>query len=152
MYEVSLVQFNEADAKAIITQCFEIDKEQITQFWSLEQWKEILGADQYLLFVLKHKNKIIGFDLLHYLESDFAHLLKIVLNKEYQNQGLAKQLLEESMLKLRKMDIPSIYLEVESDNHQALKFYKKMNFVEVAIKKKYYSNGKDACAMQLVLD
>jgi ribosomal protein S18 acetylase RimI-like enzyme len=52
-------------------------------------------------------------------------------------------------LKIRKID--RIYLEVAVSNTVAVKFYQSFDFEILVTKKKFYSNGQDAFAMQRIL-
>ena len=46
----------------------------------------------------------------------------------------------------------NVFLEVRTANFSAQALYKKMGFIPVAIRKKYYDDGEDAIVMVLPLD
>ena len=83
---------------------------------------------------------------------DFSHLLKIVIDQKYRGQSLGEKLLCHDIHYFKQNSYESIYLEVAVDNEVAKHLYQKAGFSEVAYKSQFYSNGKDACAMQLKLD
>lgn len=93
-------------------------------------------------------HEIIGFVLfdLSYADS-FAHLLKILVHPEFREKGLARQLLEKSLLGLKNEGLHHFFLEVEEDNHAAQKLYQSCGFKVIHRKKDFYGNGRAALIM-----
>ena len=63
----------------------------------------------------------------------------VYVNFNYRKLGYANKLLNEIPISLKYNHLKKIYLEVSSDNLNAIKLYKNNNFVQVGIRKNYYS-------------
>ncbi len=98
--------------------------------------------------VLIYKEDIIKGFLILYNNIDYIELLVIVVDPLYRRVGIASKLLDYIINKYNK----SIILEVATNNLDAINLYKKFNFIEVGIRKKYYNNLIDAYIMKLVKD
>lgn len=77
-----------------------------------------------------------------------AEIQDILVDKNFRRKGYA-QLLINWLIKETKNN--KIFLEVRRGNINAINLYKKCNFKAVNIRKKYYSDGEDACIMCLEL-
>lgn len=77
---------------------------------------------------------------------DNIDLLGIVVNNEKRGQNIGSQLLEY-LINNYCYHKCSITLEVSVENTPAIRLYKKLGFIEVNIRKKYY-NGVDAILMK----
>ncbi len=125
-----------------------LDQEQFPLPWSLSQWEESLKNNSFkLIFHKEHTS----FCLFHIIE-DQAHLLKILVDKNIRGTGEALRLFNFSceFLKLKKQR--SIFLEVDSENISALKFYEKIGFDTVHISKNFYGKDKNAQKMIYTID
>lgn len=63
-----------------------------------------------------------------------ASIFGVFTKKEYQNKGFASLLMESLLNKIdNEKEITCITLQVESENYQAQKLYKKFGFIETGI-------------------
>ena len=102
----------------------------------------ILGDKNYTVYVY-----IIDDNVCSYLVSldsiDVYEVISIATAIEYRNKQCAQKLLD----KIKNKDI---FLEVRESNLLAINFYKKNNFKQISIRKKYYSEPtEDAIIMKL---
>lgn len=75
--------------------------------------------------------------------------MNIVIAKKYRGKGYSKILLDNLLSFCKStLNLKSINLEVNVENTIAINLYKKYNFVEVGLRKKYYNNN-DAILMTL---
>ena len=75
-------------------------------------------------------------------------ITNIAVNPSYRKQGIASRLLEKLFEVCKENNCTEITLEVRTSNIAAQNLYKKFNFKEEGIRKKYYSdNGEDAIIM-----
>lgn len=107
----------------------------------------ILGLN----FAIFDKDNLIGYVLGNFVE-DIANIDKIAVLKEYQKLGTGTKLLTYFIKKCKNLKIKNIFLEVSIKNENAIKFYKKFNFVETRVRKRYYLDNSDAIEMSLKLD
>ncbi|APC91503.1 MULTISPECIES: GNAT family N-acetyltransferase [Francisella] len=82
-----------------------------------------------------------------------AELLYICVDMTKHNKGLGSKLLENSICYLSKQQIKEIFLEVDVNNHSAIKLYHKLNFSKISLRKNYYKKAdgsqSDAIVYQL---
>jgi ribosomal-protein-alanine N-acetyltransferase len=130
-------------------QILDLDRDQFPRPWSAKDWID-LNWDHHLLYGWCLDDQTVGFALFSLVTGDdVAHLLKICLWSDLRGLGISQQIWDACLLKIRERDAKSIYLEVESHNHRAIGFYKKLNFEPLRIVKGYYSDGSDAIIMQM---
>lgn len=92
--------------------------------------------------VYKEGSNILGY--LYYSDIyERAEINQIEVESFHRNCGIGSKLLE----KMTSIVDKNITLEVRKDNYSAISLYKKYNFVEVAIRKGYYS-GIDGILME----
>ena len=92
--------------------------------------------------VLIENNEIVAY--IYYSDIyERAEINQIEVLKTHRNCGKGSILLEEMIKDVEK----DITLEVRKDNYQAINLYKKYNFEEKAIRKRYYQ-GIDGILME----
>lgn len=118
-------------------------------FWDSEILKEELNSRTSKYIVAKKSNNIIvGFAGIKII-LDEAEIMNIVTKKEERHQGIGKLLLNEIIKISKENNIYLINLEVNAKNTIAINLYKKYNFKEVGLRKKYYNGQDDAILMTL---
>lgn len=118
-------------------------------FWDYEILKEELNSRTSKYIVAKKSNNIIvGFAGIKII-LDEAEIMNIVTKKEERHQGIGKLLLNEIIKISKENNIYLINLEVNTKNTIAINLYKKYNFKEVGLRKKYYNGQDDAILMTL---
>lgn len=134
----------------ILSQIIELDQNVMEYSWSLSVWENFLNNDDYILLYKIEDNFVLSFSLLLCNEFDFsAHLLKIATRPENKKQGHAQAILVQAIDALSLKAYESVFLEVEESNFCAIRLYEKLGFKKLNLIRRFYSNGKDAYAMQL---
>ncbi|TDX50957.1 ribosomal protein S18-alanine N-acetyltransferase [Orenia marismortui] len=115
--------------------------------WSKKAFiNELKNKYSYYLVVTIADN-IIGY-IGGWLIFDEAHITTLAVSKEFRRQGIATGILEEFFEDIRNDNILKATLEVRVSNQGARKLYLKEGFVELGIRKNYYSdNQEDAIIM-----
>jgi N-acetylglutamate synthase-like GNAT family acetyltransferase len=85
--------------------------------------------------IAKINEKIIGFGRIKIYDRTIYELCSVVVDKEFRNQGIGKQMLEKLLANISE----SVYLMTEDTN---IPFYKKLDFevsgkIPLALKKKF---------------
>ena len=77
------------------------------------------------------------------------HILSIGVKPERRGRNIAENLLNEAIRRSMKNRCKKVILEVRRSNSRARKFYQKLGFRHIGIRKKYYSeNGEDALVLE----
>lgn len=84
---------------------------------------------QGLLLVAAINDKVVGFANFFFDETD-AELAAIYLLPKYQNKGIGTALLEKGLAE--NPQVISLYINVEKENHQGVRFYKTKGFEVVS--------------------
>ncbi len=81
-----------------------------------------------------------------YSETSFElEILRLGVLNDFRRRGIAEKLLD-SLIEL--VDMRDIILEVNCENSPAIELYKKKGFINYAVRKRYYPDGKDAILMK----
>ncbi|PSB06712.1 ribosomal-protein-alanine N-acetyltransferase, partial [filamentous cyanobacterium CCP2] len=81
--------------------------------------------------------------------ADEAHITLLGVHPEYRHQGLGQFMLYALLQAAHKRELKWATLEVRVSNQAAIDLYKKFNFQEVGIRKRYYHNQEDALILWL---
>lgn len=124
-------------------------KEDFDEFWNENVLKNELEnpASTYIVAV-DEQNNIVGYAGI-WQPIDEAHITNIVTKKDKRRNKIGTRMLEELIKVAKEKKLKDITLEVNVNNIPAINLYKKYNFKEVGIRKKYYNNTDDAIIMTL---
>jgi len=106
------------------------------------------------------REEINDFDILYnYVEDDEIYgyleiriidgvidIINVYTNEEYRRQGVATKLISYM---LENEEYSRVMLEVNEDNNEAFKLYRKLGFEEISIRERYYGSNS-AIIMQKV--
>ena len=121
-------------------------------FWNYETLKDELNSSFSKYIIVKNSitNSIVGFAVIKVI-LDEADLMNIVTKKDSRNNGIGSLLLKSIINKCKEENLKYLNLEVNVNNTIAINLYKKYNFEEIGLRKKYYNNTDDALLMKLNL-
>ena len=109
-------------------------------FWNYSILKdELSNANSYYL-VAKLDNEILGFAGIKYVLND-ADIMNIVVKKSKRKSGIGSLLLKNIIELCKKLNISTLFLEVNEKNLPAISLYKKFGFEEVGFRKNYYKEN-----------
>jgi ribosomal-protein-alanine N-acetyltransferase len=74
---------------------------------------------------------------------DLMHIQNIAVHPEHQRQGLGRYLLEEALVRGKRLGAKSVLLEVRESNLAAQRLYDSMGFRKVGKRKRYYSHPRE---------
>lgn len=115
--------------------------------YSVEQMHESLRAPSNYAI----RNGEVGF-LLFQLVGDECEIITLAVLPQFQQKGLARELMIELIGVCKAMNVKKIFLEVSVNNEKAINLYKKFTFVEYNRRSKYYADGSDAVLLQLLIE
>lgn len=82
---------------------------------------------------------------------DELHILKVATNPLFEGRGLATSLLDDALREAQRCRARGIILEVRPSNRRAYALYRRLGYVVIARRPRYYSDGEDAIVMFLSL-
>ena len=109
--------------------------------WSAAQINSLLAQSfNHIIYATDELNqRLVGYCFYSHIFED-AEILKIATCLDYQKQGIASQLLTAMVQMCQTTGAERVLLEVREDNHDALAFYQKHGFEQIAVRKNYYDN------------
>ncbi|MDR0739951.1 MAG: GNAT family N-acetyltransferase [Mycoplasmataceae bacterium] len=110
----------------------------------VEQLQTMISNPNYFNLGLFVNNTLISY-MLNTISHDSIDLIWIATHPQYRAQGYATQLIKEIISSHKNTPI---FLEVDEKNNKVINLYKKMGFIRVHIRNKYYSNSHNAIVMK----
>jgi len=126
-------------------------EEEFDKFWNKEVLKDELDnpASSYIVALDENKNVVGYAGIWQPLEE--AHITNIVTKKDKRQNKIGTKMIEKLIDMAKERKLSDITLEVNINNLPAINLYKKYQFKEVGLRKKYYNNIDDAIIMTLEL-
>lgn len=117
----------------------QIEEASFSSSWSREQIADSIGGRYEKVLVCCMKGTVTGY-IMYSMVCDEAELLRVAVLPEYRGGGYAGCLLEKMLDDCRHNNIRSVFLEVREGNAAARRLYDENGFVQISIRKNYYSN------------
>lgn len=131
-----------------ITKVYEVERKSFPFPFGEVLIGNIYYAAPELCFVIESNSEIVGFLLGGYTAiPKRAHILSIAVLEKYRGQGLGRKILTYFLDSIGKLGYLSVKLEVNVDNHKAIKLYEEFNFKIDSRIRKYYQDDSDAYLM-----
>ncbi len=95
--------------------------------------KKMLSNPDFMVFVVRLHHQVIGGLTVHVLQSCYsekpsAYIYDVGIDREFQGKGFGKSLIEEVCRFCRQNGFKEAYVEAESDDTDAVAFYRKTKF------------------------
>lgn len=129
-----------------VDEVFAISEEAFPLPWSKEElMREIQNTGAINLVAIK-ASEVVGYLQCWFTEYD-ADLLNIAIKPEVKRQHLGEELLLHLIEILIEKKVQNLFLEVRVSNSPAQNLYKKLGFITLSKRERYYINGEDAFIM-----
>lgn len=120
-----------------IEQVYDLEKSIFSIPWSKNSFESSVKNKNTLFIVAEEEGEILGY-LGMYIFSDEADISNVAVSKQYRRQHIAKQMMDDILLKAQAAGVKHVTLEVRETNVAAITLYENMGFVEAGIRKNYY--------------
>ncbi|MBM4136735.1 MAG: ribosomal-protein-alanine N-acetyltransferase [Nitrospira sp.] len=145
MIEVTIRQMYPTDIPEVVN----IERTIFTTPWSETSFLQEINNLYSIKKVAVLNNTTIGYVCANHILNE-NHILNLAVHPEFRRCGIATKLTKEVLKELKEKGCDFVYLEVRGSNLSAKKFYEKLGFVIVAIRKDYYTLPReDAIIMAL---
>jgi ribosomal protein S18 acetylase RimI-like enzyme len=126
------------DAKKML----EVNLKNLPENYPLYQWIFFLGKGAFSFVAETETGDIVGYSLALILQNSKAIIASIAVEVEYRRKSIAKKLLLNSILALKKEGVLNISLHCRVSNH-AQELYKKLGFSLIETVPHYYFNPRE---------
>ncbi|MBQ6559393.1 MAG: tRNA (adenosine(37)-N6)-threonylcarbamoyltransferase complex transferase subunit TsaD [Erysipelotrichaceae bacterium] len=124
-----------------------IENEAFTKPWDRDYFIHEIDENEFSeLYVYRVDNEIIGYVDLWYMFEN-CDLTKIAIKRDFRHHGYGNRLLNEAMKIAKDKGSEFMHLEVDVNNEDAIRLYRKNHFEVVRTREKYYENQDDAYDM-----
>lgn len=111
----------------------------------LNFFNQTLSNENFKFIKLVLEKQIIGFLQFSLNKSD-CDIISIGVTQKFQKMGYGKLLVEY----LKSLNLKNIFVEVSTNNINAIMFYYSLNFLKIGLRKNYYKKQKsDAILLKL---
>ena len=141
-YKLDKTSTQDNASQQVLAQLAQIESELfVHDAWSAAQINSLLTQPfNHIIYATDELNqRLVGYCIYSHVFED-AEILKIGTCLDYQQQGIASQLLTAMAQMCQATGAERVLLEVREDNRAALAFYQKHEFEQIAIRKNYYDN------------
>lgn len=143
MSNLSISLMEECDLEGVL----EVSSLSLKESWSKGAYQKELSNPIAKYLVAKENNKVIGFAGVWTI-IDEGHITNIAVHPNFREKGIGGKLLSSLIENCKDWGCNALTLEVRASNLPAQNLYKKYNFKEEGIRKKYYKdNNEDAIIM-----
>ena len=130
-----------------IAQIAQLEQRCFEDAWPKELLADVLTYSFLHGFLIEDNGKILGYCCLRIL-FETADVDNIAVDEAERGKGYGDILLTLMETRAVAMGATECLLEVRVSNTAARGLYEKHGFVEIGVRKKYYSNGEDALVMR----
>ena len=142
MTEILLRSLLEKDLPAVLA----IEESSFLSPWTRASFLHELHSPYSQLTVAEQRGEVIGYLCCWYV-ADEVHILDVAVRPESRRQGAGARLLRHALVVGQRKGAQSANLEVRRSNLPAIALYEKFGFQQVAVRRRYYTNGEDALLM-----
>jgi len=103
---------------------------------------ELIGVPHSRVWGIKDGVRLLAYAVV-WVIADEGHLANLAVAPESRRRGLARRLLQESLLDARRRGAAAVYLEVRASNRAAQALYLSAGFRLVGTRAKYYENNQE---------
>ena len=115
--------------------------------WSVEQfWSELAQSTRRYLVALDD-GEVVGYAGLFLLPPD-ADIQTVAVRADRQGEGIARRLVTDLLAMADEWGATHTMLEVRADNDAATALYRRLGFVPISTRPRYYPDGGDAVIMR----
>ncbi len=141
---MELIKLNKNNLKDVV----KIDNSAFAHCWSEQIFLDELNTttrEYYGFFEKDLLVSYIGLDIVF----ENCDIIRLAVHKDFQNKGIAKQLLQAVFKELKQKNVSKIMLEVSDVNTYAIKLYQSVGFNKIFERKNYYEDGSNALIFEL---
>jgi [ribosomal protein S18]-alanine N-acetyltransferase len=130
-----------------VTQCVEIADESSLSFWSEDAYHRELSRTDTIAVAAAELHHVLGFIIGRIVAGPEAEIYNIGVRAEVRRAGIGRSLIDSFVHECRKLNVNSVWLEVRISNLSAIRFYEEADFVQVSVRKGFYSNPPEAALL-----
>lgn len=142
--DITICPMNEADLDEILI----IETASFPNPWTRTHFLDELNSPHaFPLVAFGPEGRLIGYICPMFL-LDEGHIMDVAVHHDFRGHGVGRMLVERVLEECRERGADFVSLEVRPSNQSAIALYRKLGFVEIGRRKRYYQDGEDAILME----
>lgn len=111
--------------------------------WTRGLFRDCLNGRE-ACWIAEYRGEVVGHGIFATGAGE-AHLLNVCVARDYQGQGLGRELVMLLLEEMARAGAQTVFLEVRPSNHVAARLYESLGFNEIGRRPDYYPthNGKE---------
>ena len=126
-----------------LSDCNEIDRLSFSSPWSPKEFEKELDNAIAHYFVAEVNDRAVGYGG-YWWTFDEAQITNIAVHPDFRKMGIGQAILKRMIEDVNDGFVKTLTLEVRKSNIAAQNLYKKLGFVQVGLRPKYYERTEDA--------
>ncbi|MFA9464310.1 MAG: ribosomal protein S18-alanine N-acetyltransferase [Velocimicrobium sp.] len=133
-----------------LNQVCAIENDMFSMPWTQQSFLDSLLILDNIYLVAEKETSIVGYCGVWVIANE-GQINNIAVKKEYQNQGIGKQILQFLFREGQKKQIQQFTLEVRKSNQIAILLYQTLGFVNLGIRPNFYERPKEDAVIMTVI-
>lgn len=129
----------------------ELHRQCFTRAWSIDEITNLFEKNTTIIIIAKTTSDVCGFNIMRQTQEE-AEILSVAVKPKFRNQKIGERLMRTAITKLITDKVPSLFLEVEETNKNAIRLYQNLGFNKVGEREGYYKKNNDNNAIIMHLD
>ena len=119
--------------------------------WKQEDFRKAIENPQAVVTVAEDSDGVFGYVVL-YFAADEGEVPSVAVSADKRGRGAAKALMQEAFDEAILHGVKKVFLEVRESNVAARGLYDGLGFLQVSIRKNFYTNPtENACLMMCLI-
>ena len=133
-----------------LAQIVQIETQSFADPWSDTLLRQMVSSPDVLFNVALLDGRVVGYIVLRTIQ-DEAEIYNLAIVPVARRQGIARQLLQNTLCMINGAGVCAVYLEVRAKNIAAIQLYQAAGFAQVGVRPGYYTNPADDAILMCLL-
>lgn len=152
MTEILLDRHRTVGREAVLDALMEIETRTFSDPWRREMFSSSMTVGNVRFFTAEEEGTVVGYLLLMEIAPE-AEILNLAVDPDRRREGIGDRLMAAAIGYAQDREIETLFLEVRESNLAAQSLYRKVGFMDLGRRKRYYRNPtEDAIMMILPLE
>jgi ribosomal-protein-alanine N-acetyltransferase len=116
--------------------------------WPASDFRRYIASSTHRVFIARYGEGVAGLCVVQCLPPE-GEILTLAVSESCRRLGVASGVLRAALQQLEKLEVKTVYLEVEATNEPAKQTYAKFGFETFGVRRGYYANSENGDALIL---
>lgn len=117
----------------------QIERQNFSLPWKEQDFRDFIVRDDAIFLTALWMDEVAGY-IGFYGIPDEGDITNVAVDERFRRRGIGRALVHELIHRAADRGISKIFLEVRDSNESAIRLYQEAGFVQVGLRKRYYSS------------